>query len=229
MDKKLYVDGGYLLKQDDTRNYTNPYLSYHDLSTTRRGSNDLLVPPLITDKTSKPSSVPQVGGAALWPDPKGDRFILYGGRFMSTVPTPFELWQYNIKSNEWSALGLGATDVDGRKITQLYDGAFAASTEKRLGFFYGGFASMESEYDWRPTDRAEAMSGLIIYDMEKNTWRNRTGGIEDGRIEHSMVFVPAGKEGLLVVVGGVRAPGGWARKSQMVGASYALIDICEVD
>ncbi|KAK7951687.1 uncharacterized protein PG986_007415 [Apiospora aurea] len=162
IDRKLYIDGGFINYDpltDDPTNYTNTYLSYLDLD--HNGSHDM---PQLYANLTKDGSVPSVQGGVLWGDDVNKRFYLFGGEYTSTqqqppVDTPAPLWAYDIGRDRWELVGHAPPDsING---TVSY-GAGVSVTERGEGYYYGGWLSNSSVPGWRKGPKA-ATTGLIRF------------------------------------------------------------------
>ena len=103
IDRRLYIDGGYVDYRGgvypDTVNYTNSYLLYLDLE-------DIVETfPVLYTNLSKPSEVPSVVGGTIWPDTVNKYLYLYGGEYnwTSTPPSRYTLWYYDVLYDTWDA------------------------------------------------------------------------------------------------------------------------------
>lgn len=158
-----------------------------------------------------------------------EEFFLYGGVSRPSKATGevdedtilvYRAYQYGLDKSLWSAGFTQSKLEDGISPYIAYGGAVSAPSENKAWYFSGltspsgGPIHMESA----ETARASNVSNtLIVLDMEKQldeTWENKTlGGDVKGRANPEVVWVPVGKEGILVVLGGVLYPQ-WTELSQ---------------
>lgn len=121
---------------------------------------------------------------------------------------PSEVWTLNTKTLDWSKMPPSGGD----KVVGYRNGGMAHIPEKGLGFFYGGKAgnTTDSEFvNWTNIDANQWQSDrLLTFDMEKNVWTNSSTGLLPVMIP-SLLYVPIGKDGILVSVGGITA-GSWS-------------------
>ncbi|RDL37967.1 uncharacterized protein BP5553_05400 [Venustampulla echinocandica] len=196
IDQRLYIDGGLVnmnTLQQNPNNYSNTWLSYHDLTT----SPPRIDMPQIHANLSKNASIPDVSGGVLWPDSVNKRFYLYGGDYFNIPPNPPNLLSYDVLYDQWVSFG-SPTD---RSIQSVSWGAGVGVSSIGKGFVLGGWLSNNSVPGW--TGPPLATSGLIQYDMDSNILSNTTGIDSTPRAEGVMVYIPASDVGMLVHFGGV--------------------------
>jgi hypothetical protein len=216
IDRKLYIDGGFMnynpLSQYPT-NYTSEYvaftpsppvtdtprdfgLHYHDLDT----PGEALMPQLYAN-LSKNATIPSVSGGTLWADNLNKRFYLFGGEYYQQPPAQqYTLWSYDTIYNYWESFG--SPEQDG--IGAVSYGAGVSVSETGEGYYYGGWKSNNTVPGW--TGPPLAQSSLVKYSMDSNSWSTDTGPDSVGRAEGAMVFLPVGDGGMLVYFGGVQDP-----------------------
>ncbi|KAL8295022.1 hypothetical protein RB600_000809, partial [Gaeumannomyces tritici] len=201
VDRKLYIDGGFVNWNPVARNpenATNSWLLYQDLS-----DSGLSGMPQLHANLSKNESIPQLNGGVLWPDEVNKRFYQYGGAFNKQGDMrTFELFSYDIMHNKWDSFGPSRNGV-----VRLAYGAGVGISRIGKGFYYGGWMSNATVPGWgaRP---AVATSFMVKYDYDTNTWSNETGPDAVRRAGGAMAFIPAGDGGLLVYLGGAVDPRG---------------------
>ncbi|KAK4237907.1 autophagy-related protein 3 [Achaetomium macrosporum] len=206
IDRKLYIDGGFInynpLSQYPT-NYSNVGLHYHDLD--RPGAGRM---PQLYANLTKNSTIPSVSGGTLWADNVNKRFYLFGGEHYQQPPSAqFTLWSYDAIYDSWESFGSPAQD----DIAAVSWGAGVSVPETGEGYYYGGWKSNNTVPGWRGPPLA--VSDLVKYNMDANSWSIATGPDSLGRAEGAMVFIPVGDGGMLVYFGGVQDPHGngtWA-------------------
>ncbi|KAK5664257.1 hypothetical protein OQA88_475 [Cercophora sp. LCS_1] len=202
IDRKLYVDGGFVnynppSQVNNNYNYSSTEdtgLLYHDLDTIAPAG----MPQLYANLT-KNSSVPSVHGGTLWADDVNKRLYLFGGEYyLQPPPRSFNLWSYDVMNNEWVSFGPpGQAAID-----SVSYGAGASVSELGQGFFFGGWISNNTDPDWSGVP--VATTGMVKYDMDSNSWSNITGPDSIRRAEGVMVFLPIGDGGMLVYFGGIQ-------------------------
>ncbi|ERF71595.1 hypothetical protein EPUS_00584 [Endocarpon pusillum Z07020] len=200
IDRKLYIDGGWLYANPISRNPTpviNRGLLYNDLDEISDGM------PKQHANLTKNSSVPAVAGGTLWEDEVNKVFWLYGGEFQS-APSPFELWGYDVILNQWNLSDAGTAATS--PIQRVSYGAGVSVNDIGRGYYYGGYLNNLTNPLWNGPQIAT--SNLIIFDMEDHKLTNNTGYDNMGRAEGTMVYIPASGAGLLVYFGGVTFPYG---------------------
>ncbi|KAH6624849.1 hypothetical protein B0J18DRAFT_397906 [Chaetomium sp. MPI-SDFR-AT-0129] len=201
IDRKLYIDGGFINYNPISQypaNYSNTGLLYHDLDTPGAGR----MPQLYANLT-KNSTIPTVHGGTLWADDINKRFYLFAGEYYQQPPTPqFSLWSFDTIYNTWESFGSPAEDG----VAAVSYGAGVSVSEIGEGFYYGGWKSNNTVPGW--SGPPKAVSALVRYNMDSNTWSTDNGPDSVGRAEGSMVFIPIGDGGMLVYFGGVQDPHG---------------------
>src|ERR1700712_3191151 len=103
-----------------------------------------MMPPLRTG-LSKSSPVPSVYGGTLWPDITNEKLYLYGGQFLSGVPSQFELWQYDAYLDIWSVMPPQAQSIS---VVRAFNGASATVENSAMSFYLGGYVGSQSELNW---------------------------------------------------------------------------------
>ena len=197
---RLFVDGGLVdygnTVYPSTVNDTNTYLLYLDLDTL----NEYNFPTEYAN-LSKPSEVPSVQGGILWADTVNQIFYLYGGEYNWTTspPSQYTLWAYDAVYNNWSATP-SASSSSG--ITGVSFGAGTVVDASALAFYYGGYQSNATVLGWNGGPIAQ--TGLIVYDMINNDWKNTSFFDQTPRAEGVMLNIPASDSGMLIYLGGIQ-------------------------
>jgi hypothetical protein len=157
--------------------------------------------PVLRTNLSKPAEVPSVIGGILWADGANGRLFQYGGEYPDSGTVPelsFQLWTYDTYFDKWST-----RDPTDRSITRLSFGAGTSVEHLGMGYYLGGYQSDRSNVNWQ--GGRKAMNRLLEYNMEEDTWANRTGPTDGkGRAEGTLHYVPFGDKGMLLNFGGVR-------------------------
>ncbi|KAK2045544.1 hypothetical protein LZ31DRAFT_593837 [Colletotrichum somersetense] len=173
VDNRLFIDGD-LVNWNPLSffpaNYTNTWLSYQDLSTT----SATRMPPLYAN-LFKNGSIPNVAGGALWSHSVNKRLYLFGGEHNLCEPQlPFNLYNYDILSNQWDFFGPSRT---GATISKLSN-----------NFVWG-------------TGPTVATTGLVKYTMDINSFANNTGPDGIRCAGDSLQYIPADDSGMLIYFG----------------------------
>ncbi|KAI8220050.1 Kelch repeat-containing protein [Colletotrichum sp. SAR 10_86] len=196
VDRRLYIDGGlinYKPFSSSSRNFSNTFLAYNDLDDVP----STLGMPQLHDGLSKNTTIPSVSGGILWEDSVNKRLFLYGGEYYEDPPAAFVLYSYDILYNNWASLG--SPTSAGNANAGSY-GAGVSISSRGEAYYYGGWQSNASVPGW--TGPPKALSRLIKYDMDTNSWNSAAGPDNVGRAEGVMVFIPIGDAGMLVYFGG---------------------------
>jgi hypothetical protein len=155
--------------------------------------------PQLYANLTKNSTIPSVNGGTLWADDINKRFYLFGGEYHQQPPShEFTLWSFDTIYQKWESFGSPAED----EIGAVSYGAGVSVAETGVGYYYGGWMSNSTVPGWK--DPPKAMSRLVKYDMNSNTWSTDPGPDSVGRAEGVMVFLPIGDGGMLVYLGGVQ-------------------------
>ena len=184
IDRRLYIDGGFVNYGDSvqptTTNYTNTHLLYLDLDSLQSGY------PVEYANLSKPPDVPSVTGGALWADTVNNVFYLYGGEYNWTSRPPEHptLWSYDVKDDLWTSKP-GSADISPSSF-----GASVVVDNTAVAYYYGGWTSNATSLG--ASGYPAAQNGLISYNMVHDTWRNVSFFDSTARAEGVMLFIPAG-------------------------------------
>lgn len=137
-------------------------------------------------------------GSYLWHN--SENIYLYGGLFSDkpdAAPTAFSLWQYNIKSAEWSDI-TSKTSIDsdsgGKSIQRAAEGAGVSIPDRGLGYYFGGHLDSYTTEGWSKQTPRIYLKSLLQFDMNKNQFLNVTeNGLEDAgvpeRADSVLLFV----------------------------------------
>lgn len=212
LDRRLYIDGGYvnygMNVYPDTKNQTNTYLLFVNLNELQNGY------PLPYANLSKPSYVPSVAGGILWPDTVNKILYLYGGEYNWTADPPSRpaLWYYDVRQDQWDSRPIDSG------ISPTSYGASVVDDHNAVAYAYGGWMSNTTMLD--ASGYPAAQSGLIIYDMVKNSWKNVSFYDETPRAEGTMFYIPA--SGTVTKLGLTTLP--TDRVLQMLEFLYTLVE-----
>ncbi|KAI1857621.1 uncharacterized protein JN550_013133 [Neoarthrinium moseri] len=196
VDRKLYIDGGFINYSplpDNPTNYTNTFLSYQDLDHNGFGGM-----PQLYSNLSKNATIPSVNGGILWADDVNKKFYLFGGEYYQTPPNELALYEYDTLNNDWNIIQNPPLSLNSPSY-----GAGVSVSDLGEAYYYGGWLSNNSVPNW--TGPRMATTGLINYSMDQNQWSNMTGPDNIGRAEGAMVYVPVSDSGMLIYFGGVQA------------------------
>ncbi|KAF7590916.1 hypothetical protein BBP40_002222 [Aspergillus hancockii] len=199
IDRRLYIDGGFIIydpPDPNPQNYSNTGLQYADLDINYMGF------PKVFSNLTKPQNAPNVNGGILWPDTANKLFYLYGGEYSEGIPQSFSLWMYDAVYDRWNVTSASDSQTG---IQRASYGAGVTVQDRAVGYYYGGWLSSASVPGWG-SQSPLALSSFLQYEMLENRWRNTTGPDSVGRAEGAMLYIPAGDSGMLVYLGGLRAP-----------------------
>lgn len=177
---------------------TDTRLLYHDLTTTKRGEEEVGMPLLMATNATK-SEVPSLIGGILWSDQANARLYQFGGQWpeSETPEARFRLYSYDEYENQWSS-----KDPD-RLISRLSFGAGTSVEDLGMGYYLGGWMNEKTDRNW--VGPRMASNRLLTYDMVKDKWTNSTSpSDQEGRAEGALFYVPFGDNGMLAYFGGVR-------------------------
>ncbi|KAK5655803.1 hypothetical protein OQA88_5341 [Cercophora sp. LCS_1] len=197
VDNRLYVDGGWVNWKpfnEESNNFPNPFFIYSDLDTQTERM------PTLRSNLSKDASVPNVAGGVLWEDSVNKRLFLFGGETFGT-PIPFTLYSYDILEDKWGPFG---EPQQSSNIMPTSYGAGVSVSSRGEAYYYGGWISASSMVGWK--GEKQATDRLVKYHMDTNRWTNLAGPDNIPRAEGSMVYIPAGDDGMLVYFGGIQDP-----------------------
>ncbi|KAK7908278.1 hypothetical protein PG985_015581 [Apiospora marii] len=219
IDRKLYIDGGFVNYKPMTSDATNySILTYLDLDHPIKG-DDM---PQLYEGPAKDPSIPIVHGGILWGDQVNKRFYLFGGEYTPDQPPPADsaasLHAYDVAGNRWESM-----ERPPSAISAVSYGAGVAVSERGEGYYYGGWLNNASNPGW--TGPRAATTGLVKYDMDANEFKpllGPTDGIK--RAEGVMVYLPISDRGMLVYFGGVQDPGNGSSIGQPMDTIH-LFDI----
>lgn len=157
-----------------------------------------------------PPDVPEISQGHLWPD--NAQLVLVGGKTETanvsadgyTPPSSTnEVWRYESKQSGGSGLWL-TEGVSGDAVLRAYDGAGTYVPALRKGFLVSGLVSEES---MAGIGGERAVGGLLVWDAAAGTWKNITTTPWGTRQSARSFYLPYGRQGALIVIGGVRGDG----------------------
>ena len=176
------------------------HLLYLDLE------DDISKLPALAGPLSKPNNVPSVVGGQLWADEANGRLFMFGGEFPEDeepLPVAPGIWTYDTWNDNWTLLPQDPS-TEKYSLTRPSFGAGAVVEHEGRAYYLGGWVGKQNVPGW--TGNRTAVSGMVIYNMVENTWRNETGpDTKSPRVEGVLLYIPAGDKGLLVSFGGVYA------------------------
>ena len=151
---------------------------------------------------SKPSEVPNVSGGILWPDEINKCFYQFGGAYTNGTPSAFDMWTYDVLDNRWQQT---KTKPGGGATQRVAYGAGTHIDDLGLGFYFGGYASNQTDSKW--TGSPVATSDLVRFEYSTGFLSNNSGPEDNvGRAEGQMVYLPISESGLLIYFGGIEDP-----------------------
>ncbi|KAL1581878.1 hypothetical protein WHR41_09320 [Cladosporium halotolerans] len=197
IDDRLYLDGGRISPGPDFESnikQSNTKLMYEDFVDSAGFSRNF---PVQYNNLSKPDFVPSLEGGTLWPDSVNKVFYLYGGRYQENErPYPFNLWKYDIITNNWSSVEGTPSEING-----AYYGAGVTVQDRGWSYYLGGWLGNASVPGWTGPPRAS--DRMLKYDMLENSWTNNTTNGYPARAEGVLLYIPASDQGMLVYFGGL--------------------------
>jgi hypothetical protein len=183
--------------------FADTFLLYNDLSSVSSGGE-----PQLYANLSKNGTIPDMVGGVLWADDINKRFYLFGGEYYQTPTADFILLSYDVINDNWDSFGPPSTAI----IAPAW-GAGVSISERGEGYYYGGWNSNTTTPGY--TGDPDAVSSLIKYDMDSNSWTTNAGPDAIGRAEGVMVYIPASDRGLLIYFGGITQNNGTTAGSPM--------------
>ncbi|KAI0166446.1 hypothetical protein GGR57DRAFT_26729 [Xylariaceae sp. FL1272] len=195
IDRKLYIDGGFVnwnpLSTNPT-NYTNTWLLYQDLD--HLGTAGM---PQLYANLSKNATLPSVNGGIFWADDVNKKIYLFGGEYHNEPPEDYIPYAYDVLEDTWEKVGDPPDDIN-----SVSYGAGVSVSSIGAAFYYGGWLSNNSVPGWNAPRKA--VDTLIRYSFDTQTWTNSSGPDNIGRAEGAMVYMPASDGGMLVYFGGLQ-------------------------
>ncbi|EGO53826.1 hypothetical protein NEUTE1DRAFT_127034 [Neurospora tetrasperma FGSC 2508] len=148
---------------------------------------------------SVPDDVPQVAMGALWSD-NTDRLFLFGGQYSNSsasAPSAVEtVWSYTESTGSWEKIS-----VQNPPAFRLARGASVSVPETRKAYWMGGWADNSTTFGMH--DRIYQRQ-LIEFDMKTHnfSYYDVPGGFGVQRTGGGLVYLPYGKKGVLIAMGG---------------------------
>lgn len=145
-----------------------------------------------------PDEVPQVAMGALWSD-NIDRLFLFGGQYFNSsagAPSTVEtVWSCIESTQSWENV------VQNSPPFRLARGASVSVPETRKTYWMGGWADNSTTYEMRNRTYQQQ---LIEFDMETYnfSYYDAPGGFGNQRTSGGLVYLPYGKKGVLIAMGG---------------------------
>ena len=158
---------------------------------------------------SIPKAAPLFNSEAAWRDPSANAFYVWGGTTAYFAqPAAIGLWKFTadgVGGGSWSSV----TPSNIVSFSSLVRSGTAAWTQsKNVGYYMGGVATYQTDTSIS-SDTYLALPGILAYDMTTGSFTNSSTvgfGSLGTLIGGSVEFVPFGKEGLLLFLGGSQAP-----------------------
>ncbi|KAF2749188.1 hypothetical protein M011DRAFT_475920 [Sporormia fimetaria CBS 119925] len=211
VDRQLLIDGGlvnWAPVSATSLNYSSTSLRSADLDTNNGGFPQHTI-------VVKNDSVPSVNGGILWADEANKIVYQYGGEYNNGKPNDFQLWYYDVAYNTWNI-----SKPAGVEVQRASWGAGAVAQDRAIGYYYGGWLTGASVPGY---EARTPVSGMVVYDMLANTFRNESGPDDIPRAEGVMQYVPVGDAGLLVYFGGIEFSEGNGNASRGMAMSNILV------
>ncbi len=134
--------------------------------------------------------------AQLWPDSNTDLLYLVAGKSISgTDSDSSEVWTFDVNNTQWDT-ATAKVPSGGLLKPFAAGGTFVPELEK--GFLLGGQAAQGSGTTNLPDN-------LVEFDAGTLTWTNQSASGPSGgnpRAFAQLFYLPAGKDGVLVLLGG---------------------------
>lgn len=134
----------------------------------------------------------------LWSDTTNKMFYLFGGEYdeVKDVQTFTSLWFFDVIYNTWNRTTPSETQ------NGISWPAFGAGvvTEAGTAYYYGGYLSNKTTPRWGGDPLM--LSSLISFDMNTQTWSNRSYD-DTQRAGGILQYIPASSKGMLVYFGGL--------------------------
>ncbi|TDZ26010.1 Kelch repeat-containing protein [Colletotrichum orbiculare MAFF 240422] len=216
----LYIDGGEVSQLFNGRNSSASLPSWPVNSTLSVHLGESWTNSTVTFRSTPKTGAPKLNKQALWRDPAATAFYAWGGiTSYFAQPPANELWRFEVDGAGGGAWARAATPRNNlvalAQLVRATDGAFAQS--KDVGYYFGGFASEQTDTSVSGPDSYLAVPGLVAYNMTSGDLKNvsSTGfGGWGNLVGGAAQFVPFGTDGLLVFMGGGQGPiatkwGGW--------------------
>ena len=149
---------------------------------------------------------------AIWKDPGGNAFYIFGGRapYLSNRDriTKDGIWKFTVDGKGGGSWAKELPSNPGllNTLTLTYGAAYASSPDG-VGYSIGGRAKPDTEPDL-PNDYNVVIPGMLSYEMKSKIWSFSstamavppTGALWNGRAEYVPLF---GRKGLLFLMGGL--------------------------
>ncbi|KAK4446547.1 hypothetical protein QBC34DRAFT_149052 [Podospora aff. communis PSN243] len=159
------------------------------------------------NRVEKPQSAPHLGRQAIWKDPNGSGFYVWGGSTSyATAPPPPELWKFSTDGSGGGSWAKQSSDFEGGNIVRTTDGAWAQSRD--VGYFMGGKATQNTDLKVA-SGNTLAVPGLLAFVMTTNKPSNLSSvglGPFGTLVGGSAHFIPFGTPGVLLFLGGSTSP-----------------------
>ncbi|KAF8473882.1 hypothetical protein BDZ91DRAFT_774805 [Kalaharituber pfeilii] len=222
----VYIYGG----QSKTRASQNDHMwNSNFLSLSLENSFEVGRPPVksISQKSAGP---PPVANGYLFTSLTGSggpKLYLYGGLFSDKPhvrPSENSVWVYDMRGSSWSGINKNnfviSDDTEQKYIDRAAEGAGVSIPERGLGFYFGGHLDGYTTRGWSQDIPRVYLKSMVELRFPGGTegkidegyvgFRNVSegGGLDKAgvpeRADGVLLFVPWGKEGLLVGIGGGR-------------------------
>lgn len=112
---------------------------------------------------------------------------------------PSEVWELDTKAFTWSKLA----QPGGDPVVGARAGGVAFAPDLGLGFYAGGVLTNEtdSQFSNWTNGETQVLNTMLTYDMENNSFTNATTPFDPFSLS-SLVYVPVGRKGILLSLGG---------------------------
>jgi len=214
----LYIYGGQATTSagQDRNNWNRNFLYLDMMSNFDTGSPSFKA-------LESSTSLPPVANGYLWHDLHN--IYLYGGIVPDSphvLPPPASLWKYDISGKKWSEIkedDFKVTDDSNQKrIERAGEGAGCNVIREESkgkvttkGYYFGGHLDGYTTEGWSHNIERVYLKSMVEYDMRSNTFRNVSegSGLDKAgvpeRADGVLAYVPVGKKGVLIGIGGGRS------------------------
>ena len=143
----------------------------------------------------QPQALPDISNGTIWSN-EIDTFWLYGGDVFNNDNASNSVWRFKATSNEgtWTEIDAKAANLSQRRPSH---GAGCNALDKGTAYYLGGYIKPNG-----PNESSQYLHSITAFDM--TTENALAYDIPDyiPIIDPSLVYLDAGTEGVLVVIGG---------------------------
>lgn len=112
---------------------------------------------------------------------------------------PSEIWELDTKARTWSKVA----QPGGDPVAGAGFGGAASAPDLGLGFYAGGLLTnnTDSQFESWTNGETQVLNTMLTYNMENNSFTNTTTPFDPFSLS-SLVYVPVGRKGILLSLGG---------------------------